>query len=107
VLKNWLCNWSRLVFGFPRSFQPEELITGVLVLVNGPLLLLVLAALGIGLKFWRTLPLELVALAAVSFIYLGGTSLLPGLPRYTVVIWPWIGLGVAAVLSKHLRLRLE
>ena len=107
VLKNWLCNWSRLVFGSPRSFLPEELITGVLVLVNGPLLLLVLAALGIGLKFWRTLPLELVALAAVSFIYLGGTSLLPGLPRYTVVIWPWIGLGGAAVLSKHLRLRLE
>jgi hypothetical protein len=36
----------------------------------------------------------------MTFIYLGGTSLLPGLPRYTIVVWPWIGLGVAAALAK-------
>jgi hypothetical protein len=24
VLKNWLCNWGRLVFGFPRSYLPED-----------------------------------------------------------------------------------
>lgn len=106
-VKNWLCNWCRLVFGFPRSYLPEELVTVVLVLVNGPLLFLVLAAVGIGLMRWRTVPLEIVLLSGVVFVYLGGTSLLPGLPRYTVVVWPWIGLGVAAVLSRHLRLKVE
>ncbi len=107
VLKNWVCNWVRLLFGFPRSYLPEELITVVLVLVNGPIVFLVLAALGLGLKYWRTIPLEIALLAGVIFIYLGGTSLLPGLPRYTVVVWPWIGLGIAAVLSRHVRLKVE
>ncbi len=107
VLKNWLSNWGRLIFGFPRSYQHEELIMLVLVGVNAPILLLILVACGIGLKHWRTFPLEIVLLFGVTFIYLGGTSLLPGLPRYTVVIWPWLGLGVAAVLSCHLRLELK
>ncbi len=107
VVKNWLCNGCRLIFGFPRSYLPEELITVVLVLVNGPILLLVLGTVGIGLKHWRTIPVEVLLLAGVVFVYLGGTSLLPGLPRYTVVVWPWIGLGIATVLSRHLRLKVE
>lgn len=107
ILKNWGCNWGRLIFGFPRSYQPEELLMLVLVLVNGPLLLAILAAFALAMKHWRNTPPELLLLAAVCFIYLGGTSLLPGLPRYTVVIWPWFGLGVAAVLSRHLRVRVE
>lgn len=107
VVKNWLSNWCRLVFGFPRSYLPEELITVVMVLVNGPILLLVLATIGIGLMRWRTVPLEIALLAGVVFVYLGGTSLLPGLPRYTVVVWPWIGLGVAGVLSRYVRVKIE
>jgi 4-amino-4-deoxy-L-arabinose transferase-like glycosyltransferase len=106
VFKNWLCNGCRLLFGFPRSYLSAELTTVVLVLVNGPLVFLVLATLGVGLKNWRSIPLEIVLLAGVTFIYLGGTSLLPGLPRYTVVVWPWIGLGIAAVLSRHERLKM-
>ena len=107
VLKNWLCNWCRLLFGFPRSYLPTELTTVILVLVNGPILFLVLVTLGVGLKNWRSIPLEIVQLAGVTFIYLGGTSLLPGLPRYTVVVWPWIGLGIAAILSRHVRHKAE
>ncbi len=107
VVKNWLSNWCRLVFGFPRSYLPEELITVIPVLVNGPLLFLVLATVGIGARHWRALPVEMVLLAGVVFIYFGGTSLLPGLPRYTVVVWPWIGLGIAGVLSRYLRVKVE
>jgi len=100
VIKNWLCNWGRLVFGFPRSYQAEELIMLVLVVVNGPLLLAVLLTMWVGWKNRGTIPAEILLLALLSFIYLGGTSLLPGLPRYTIVVWPWIGLGVAAVLQR-------
>ncbi|MCF7787850.1 MAG: glycosyltransferase family 39 protein [Prosthecobacter sp.] len=105
VVKNWLCNWCRLLFGFPRSYLPEELSTVVLLLVNGPLLFLGLASFCLALKHRGRIPLEIVLLAGVVFIYLGGTSLLPGLPRYTVVVWPWIGLGIAGVLSRHLSLK--
>ena len=100
VIKNWLSNWGRLVFGVPRSYQAEELIMLVLVAVNGPLVLAVLSALWVGWRCRGTMPAEILILALMTFIYLGGTSLLPGLPRYTIVVWPWIGLGVAAALAK-------
>ena len=99
VFKNWLCNWGRLIFGFPRSYQAEELLMLVLVAVNGPLVLAVLITLGVGWRHRSTIPAEALLLALMTFIYLGGTSLLPGLPRYTIVAWPWIGLVVAAVLA--------
>jgi len=99
VIKNWLCNWGRLIFGFPRSYQAEELVMLVLVAVNGPIVLAVLVALRVGWRQRSRIPPEVLLLATISFIYLGGTSLLPGLPRYTIVAWPWIGLGVAAVLA--------
>ncbi len=105
VFKNWLCNWGRLIFGFPRSYQAEELIMLVLVAVNGPLVLSVLLAFFVGWRNWRSLPGEILLLALMIFIYLGGTSLLPGLPRYTIVVWPWIGLGVVSVLGGCLKPR--
>jgi ABC-type multidrug transport system fused ATPase/permease subunit len=103
VFKNWLCNWGRLVFGFPRSYQAEELIMLVLVVVNGPLLLAVLLTMWVVWKNRGTVPAEILLLALLGFIYIGGTSLLPGLPRYTIVVWPWMGLGVAAVLQPFLK----
>ncbi|WP_395716225.1 ArnT family glycosyltransferase [Prosthecobacter sp.] len=103
VLKNWVCNWGRLIFGFPRSYQAEELVMLVLVVVNGPLMLAVLAALWMGWKHRSSIPAEVLLLSLMTFIYLGGTSLLPGLPRYTIVVWPWIGLGIAAALGKRLQ----
>lgn len=105
VLENWVCNWCRLVFRFPRSYHTEDLLTVVLVIANGPLLLAVFLALWIGWRHRRTIPMEVLILAVMTFIYLGGTSLLPGVPRYTVVIWPWIGLGVAMIFQRHLRVK--
>jgi|UniRef100_UPI003784C1E5 4-amino-4-deoxy-L-arabinose transferase-like glycosyltransferase len=107
VLKNCLSNWGRLIFGFPRSYQAEELIMLVLVAVNGPLVLAVLTALWVGWRCRGTIPAEILILALMAFIYLGGTSLLPGLPRYTIVVWPWIGLGLATIVSRHLKVSLS
>jgi hypothetical protein len=107
VFMNWLSNWNRLLFGFPRSFHTEELLTVALIIINGPILLLTAATFFIGLLKWRSLPLETVLLTALVIIYLGGSSLAPALPRYAVGIWPWLGLVIAAVLSKHLKVRME
>lgn len=106
VFKNWLANWGRLLFGFPRSYQHEELLMLVLVVINGPLLLAVLLAACFGVRHRRATPPEFVLLAAMILIYLGGTSLLPGLPRYTIVIWPWLAIPVADILSRHLKLKM-
>lgn len=106
VFKNWLANWGRLLFGVPRSYQHEELLMLVLIAVNGPIILAVFLALYFGLRHLRATPPEFGLLAAMILIYLGGTSLLPGLPRYTIVIWPWISIAVADILSRHLKLKI-
>lgn len=99
VLWNWLCNQSRLLFGFPRSHLPVEWGSLLLVGING-----VLAA-WIGFSCWQArsqkvqVPAELIVLALLTVIYLGGSGLLPGLPRYTVVIWPWVGLVAASLVQ--------
>lgn len=73
----------------------------VLVVVNGPLLLMVLVAGWAGWHCRHSIPAEVVLLGLMSCIYMGGTSFLPGLPRYTIVVWPWISLGVAWVFSER------
>lgn len=100
VFKNWLCNWGRLVIGYPRSFERMDITALVLLVINGPIVLVVLWTCGVALRRWREIPAEILVIGLLSFIYIGGSSVAPGLPRYTVVLWPWIGLGIAAVLSK-------
>lgn len=107
VLMNWISNGCRLLFGFPRSFQKEELLLALFIVVNAPLAIAALLALWIGSRKWRALPVEVLLLALLVFIYLGGSSLASALPRYAAVIWPWLGLGIAAVFAKCLRVRIE
>jgi hypothetical protein len=103
---NWLCNLSRLAFGFPRSFQTEELRPALLVFLHLPLILASLLAALIALRFWRSIPPEIWILAAFAAFYLGGTSLASGLPRYFAVITPVLWIVSGTVLHRHLRLRL-
>jgi 4-amino-4-deoxy-L-arabinose transferase-like glycosyltransferase len=99
VVWNWLCNQSRLLFGFPRSHLPVEWGSLLLLGVNGVLII------GVSFVFWRAWhrkappPLEMMVLALLTAIYMGGSGLLPGLPRYTVIIWPWVGLVAASLLQ--------
>ncbi len=102
---NWLCNLSRLAFGFPRSFQAEELRTVVLILFNGPLIALAALSGLIALRYWQTLPVEIWLLAAMAALYLGGSSLAPALPRYFVVIGPILILAAATVWQRHIHLK--
>ena len=104
VLWNWSCNQSRLLFGFPRSHLPVEWGSWLLLGING---VLVAWVSFVGWQAWSQkaqVPAELIVLAVLTTVYLGGSGLLPGLPRYTVVIWPWVGL-VAASLVQMKRAR--
>ena len=105
VLYNWACNLSRLAFGFPRSHLPEELRSVVLILFNGPLILLAALAGLLGLRFWRTVSVEIWVLMGFAAFYLGGSTLAPCLPRYFVLMVPVLWLGIAQVFSRHLRVK--
>lgn len=106
VFYNWVCNLSRLAFGFPRSHQPEELRTVVLIFTNGPLILFAAGMGLLGLWRWRGLPAEIWLLVVFAAFYLGGSTLAPALPRYFVLMVPALGLASAAMWSRHVRLTL-
>jgi hypothetical protein len=103
---NWLCNLSRLAFGFPRSFQAEELRSLPLIFLHLPLIFATLLAAFIALRFWRSIPPEIWILAAFAAFYLGGTSLASGLPRYFAAITPILFIITATILHRYLRLSL-
>jgi hypothetical protein len=99
-LKNWICNVSRLFFGFPRSLEVEKLTTLPLVMFNGALLM----GLFIGglLAYLRRSPLTpaMVILLCMAAFYSGGSSLAPALPRYFLGIVPIIALIALTLLSR-------
>ncbi len=107
VAYNWVCNLTRLAFGFPRSHQPEELRTIVLIAFNGPVIVLAAAAGLLGLWFWRSIPVEIWLLMGMAAFYLGGSTLAPSLPRYFVLMVPVLWLGIAHVFSRHVRVSLR
>lgn len=99
-VKNWVCNVSRLFFGFPRSLEKEKLSSLFLVIINGSLLL----CLGIGLllswlrKDWPGAPVGVLLL--MTFFYVGGSTLAPALPRYFFGIVPVIALVALTLLAR-------
>ncbi|WP_166647104.1 ArnT family glycosyltransferase [Prosthecobacter fusiformis] len=100
---NWVCNLSRLAFGFPRSHQPEELRTILLIGFNGPVIFMAIIAGVMGAWYWRTVPVEVWILMGFAAFYLGGSTLAPSLPRYFVLMIPILWLGIAQVWSRHLK----
>lgn len=106
VASNWVCNISRLLFGFPRSFQREEVVTMLLVVFNGPLLFLLAGALALWAFRCSSMPVEIAVLALLAFVYLGGASLASALPRYLLPVLPIFWLIVGAQLQRNVRIRL-
>lgn len=105
VAYNWACNLTRLAFGFPRSYQVEELRTIVLIVTNGPLIFLSVIAGALGLWRWRQVPVEIWVLMGFTAFYLGGSTLAPCLPRYFVLVAPILLLGIAQVFHRHVRVQ--
>lgn len=93
-------------FSEDDSLNKKELIVVTFIAVNGPIILMAFVTFVIGFRSSRHVPIEIALLALMILIYKGGSSLAPCLPLYSVVIWPWLGLCIAAVLSKHLRVSL-
>ena len=106
VLRNWVANVNRLVFGFPRSYHNEEVRTTAKIAAQVPVLVFgVLALLCMACSPRHTRP-EIWLLSGLTIIYLSMSTLLPSLPRYFIIVLPWIGLAGAVTLCTRLQLRL-
>jgi hypothetical protein len=100
VLHNYLCNWSRMFFGFPRSFEPERLTALVPVITNGLVLVLLTAAVVLCWLRGERLPQVFGAFLLMAFVYMGGSSLAPSQPRYLLMALPLLLLPALWVLSR-------
>jgi hypothetical protein len=107
VLENWVCNVVRLCFNTPFSFKPEDIKSTIITAFNGPLLAMVLLALGLAWRFPQALPPEIGLLGLFGAIYFGGSTLAASLARYFLVITPVFWLTAATVLAQTLDIRFK
>lgn len=106
VAYNWACNVNRLVFGFPRAFEVEELKTVALVVCNGMLVVAFGIALAAAALRPREVPGEIWLLVAMTAVYLGGATLAPALPRYLLPMAPLMAVAIGHSLHKfHILVR--
>lgn len=99
-VKNWVCNVSRLFFGFPRSLEREKLSSLVLVMINGTLLSGLAVGLLLAWKRREALGGAETMFLLMTFFYIGGSTLAPALPRYFFGIVPVVVFVALTLLSR-------
>lgn len=105
VAFNWLCNISRLAFGFPRSFIAETPLSFIVVAASGPILFLSLAALFFTVTHWREADPVPLVLGIMALVYIGGSTLAPAQPRYLAMIFPLLWIVSATTLKRYVSFR--
>lgn len=106
LIRNWVDNASRLLFGTPRSFKNERAITHIYIWPHVCVVLLCALSVLIVAKRWRDVPPAVQILALLALTYFGASMLLPAMPRYLVPILPIVALWLAFVFSRLVHLRL-
>jgi 4-amino-4-deoxy-L-arabinose transferase-like glycosyltransferase len=102
---NCVANTSRLLFGFPNSFQYENL-KFFKMFPNFFILVLILYSLFVSMLNIRRLRYEVVFLATLAFIYLGLSVLVSAFPRMFLVIVPALLTWIVYVLDQTVTFRL-
>lgn len=105
LLRNWGNNVSRLFFGTPRSFMNERGQTHIYIWPHVCILVSAALSLVIAARCWRNVPPSLWILALLGATYLGGSALLPAMPRYLVPVLPIAALWLAFTFSQLVRWR--
>lgn len=92
-LKNCVANVSRLLFSFPKSYTFEVMMNKIWYF--SILYVLILFSLFMTILHWRSINLSIQVVFILSFIYLGGSSLVSVDNRQLILILPalilWIG----------------
>ncbi|WNJ19776.1 glycosyltransferase family 39 protein [Pontibacter sp. G13] len=106
-IKNWLGNMSRLWFGFPNSHKQQSLKAYFYLIPNMFLVVFLLLSVIPLWKQWHRIPLYLWAWATFFAIYLGGTSIVTAIPRYLLIVMPFLILWLAYVADRLITLKIH
>jgi 4-amino-4-deoxy-L-arabinose transferase-like glycosyltransferase len=102
---NCIANVNRLFFGFPNSYQYENL-KFLKMFPNIFLVGLIFYSLFVSAFNLRRFPFEILFLAVFAFIYLGLSALVSAYPRMLLVITPVLLFWIAYCVDRTLRFRL-
>lgn len=97
-LKNCVANVSRLFFSFPKNYTFE--VTMNKIWYFSIIYVLILYSLLMTILNWRTINLSIQAVFLLSFIYLGGSSLVSVDNRQLILILPAIILWIGYIIHK-------
>ncbi|MGK0185354.1 MAG: hypothetical protein ACI9R3_001131 [Verrucomicrobiales bacterium] len=106
LIRNWVDNTSRLLFGTPRSFKNERVKTHVYIWPHVCVMLLCALSVLVVARRWRDVPPAMPILALLALTYFGGSMVLPAMPRFLVPILPIVALWLAFVFSRLVHFRL-
>lgn len=103
-LSNWFANIGRLLFAYPFSYASQSLRTYALIIPN--MFIAVFSILLIYPTFIvrKKLPYEIILLMTFIAIYLFGSSLLSAYSRQGYITVPIIGLWIAYMISRFVKL---
>lgn len=104
-LVNCVANINRLLFGFPNSYQYENL-KFLRMLPNIFILSLIAYSLVVTLLNLRHIPAEILFLVLLVFVYLGLSTLVSAYPRMFLVVVPVLLLWIAYVAGRTISLKL-
>jgi 4-amino-4-deoxy-L-arabinose transferase-like glycosyltransferase len=104
-IKNWFSNISRMLFGFPGNYTFE---VPLLKIWYFSIVYTLIIYAGIMTIFtWKNLPYSIRLLFCLSFIYLGGSSLVSADNRQFVIILPALYVWIAYILQQTIKINFK
>jgi hypothetical protein len=103
---NWFCGLGRLMFNYPFSYSYQKPDTYFFILPNMFLFTFLFISIWILIKHRKKFPYEFSFTILFSIVYLGGTSLVATVARYTGLIYPLFFSLILYVFTKIIKINL-
>ena len=103
-LKNTLASISRLCFNYPHTYTPQKMSSYFYIIPNMFLVISLLLALVLAWINRKNIPDAVWFIILISFIFIGGLSLLDGKVRHLLPSIPLLVFFIALVFQKFIRI---
>ena len=104
-LKNTGASALRLFFNYPYSYTPQKLSSFYHILPNMTLIVFLIFSLFLGIKNRKRISFEIIFLSLMSFIFIGGLTLLDGRVRHLVPIIPLLIFIISVLANQFVHIK--
>jgi len=105
-LYNWFCGVGRLMFNYPFSYTLQKPDTYFFILPNMFLFTFLFISIGVLIKYRKAFPYAFSFTILFSIVYLGETSLVAAVARYTAIVYPLFFSIILYVFTKIIKIEI-